>query len=203
MAIGPDGKTVAVAPARGGQVRLFSGSSEDGNELPGRRQIDTQTDLSALALGQNGLLATAGGGMVRLWDVDSRTFLTELATTQSFTWQMRFNPRGTLLALAGPGSVELWDPVAHALVAVLKTPEQVNDLAFTPDGQSLAVVDRSGGTSLWTVRDSAIRTQLSGLDSRPSSLAFRQDGILVGGSFYGKIWFWRRVVVRKSIRRYL
>ena len=122
VAISPDGKTVVVAPARGGQVRLFSGSTEDGNELPGRRQIDTQTDLSALALGQNGLLATAGGGMVRLWDVDSRTFLTELAPTQSFTWQMRFSPRGTLLALAGPGSVELWDPVAHALRRRVENP---------------------------------------------------------------------------------
>ena len=190
VAISPDGKTVAVAPSRGRRVWLFSG--EDGNELRGGRPIETQTELSALALGPNGLLATAGGGMVRLWDLDSRTFLTELTPNQSFTWQMRFSPQGTLLAIAGLGPVELWDPVAHALVAGLKTPEQVNDLAFAPDGQTLAVVDRSGGTSLWTVTDSAMRTQLSGLDSRPSSLAFSDDGILAGGGFNGKVWFWRK-----------
>jgi eukaryotic-like serine/threonine-protein kinase len=191
VAISPDGKTVAVAPSRGGRVWLFAG--EDGKNLNLRsgRPLETQTELSALALGPNGLLATAGGGMVRLWDLDSRAFLTELPPTQSFTWQMRFSPQGTLLALAGLGPVELWDPVAHTLVAVLKNPEQVNDLAFAPDGQTLAVVDRSGETSLWKVTNSAMRTQLSGLDSRPSSLAFSDDGILVGGGLYGKIWFWR------------
>jgi eukaryotic-like serine/threonine-protein kinase len=44
---------------------------------------------------------------------------------------------------------------------------------------------------LWTVIDSAMRTQLSGFDARPTSLAFSADGILAGGSWDGAVWFWR------------
>ena len=194
VAISPDGKTVAVAALRGGMVRLFSG--DDG--LPvgggGGRPIVTQPELTALALGPNSLLATAGGGIVRLWNVDreSRTALPELPIAQNFTRKLKFSPQGNLLAIAGLGPIELWDPVAHALVGVLKTTEQINDLAFSPDGKTLAVVDRAGMTSLWAVTDPAIRTQLSGIDARPLSLAFGTDGILAGGGWNGNVWFWRK-----------
>jgi len=93
--------------------------------------------------------------------------------------------------------------VAHALVGVLKTTEQINDLAFTPNGEALAVVDRAGMTSLWTVTDSAVRTQLSGIDSRPSSLAFSNDGILAGGGGVAMSGSGARVGARKSVHRFL
>jgi WD40 repeat protein len=186
VAISPDGKTVAVAPSRGEGVRLFS--SDDGKEF---RFIQAQPDLTTLALGPDASLAAAGGGDVRIWDLDrdNRTFQT-LPSGQSFTRQMRFSPKGNLLAISGQGPVELWDPVAHTLVAVLKIPEQVTDLTFAPDGQTLAVLDRSGATSLWTVIDSATRTQLGALDSTTSSLAFSTDGLLVGGGWSGNVWSW-------------
>ena len=81
---------------------------------------------------------------------------------------MRFSPQGTLLAIAGAGPIELWDPMAHNLVAVLR----MNTIRqptwrFAPDGQTLAAVGRAAVTSVWTVQDSAARTQLSGFDSRP------------------------------------
>ena len=41
------------------------------------------------------------------------------------------------------------------------------------------------------MQDSAARTQLSGFDSPPTSLAFSADGVLAGGGWRGDIWFWR------------
>ena len=211
VAISPDGKTVAVAATRSKFVRLCSTS--DGQQLPrsegrtdgrpparndGRNDgIDTQTTLSALAFGPNDSLATAGttagGVVIKIWNwVDSRSVPTSLTPLiQNFTRLMRFNPKGTLLAIAGVGPIELWDPMAHDLVAVLRMNDQATDLAFAPDGRTLAAGGRSAVTSVWTVHDSAARTQLTGFNSMPTSLAFSPQGVLAGGRWRGDVWFWR------------
>jgi len=193
VAISPDGTTVAVAAVLGTNVKLFS--AVNGEPLP-MDEIESQTELSALALGPNDLLATAGntdGGVaIRIWDLDRPKLPTSLPpSTQSHTRLLRFSPRGTLLAIVGRGPIELWDPAAHSLVAVLPMNDQATDLAFAPDGQTLAAVGRGGGTSVWTVHDSAARIQLSGFDSPQSSLAFRDDGLLAGAGWNGDVWFWR------------
>ena len=137
------------------------------------------------------MLATAGRGTVRIYDLDNPTIQTSIPSTQAITWLMRFSPQGSLLALAGLGQIELWDPVAHSLVSQLPNSEQPSDVAFSPDGRTLAAVSRTGGTLVWTVIDSAMRTQLSGFDARPSSLAFSPEGMLAGGSWDSSVWFWR------------
>ena len=81
--------------------------------------------------------------------------------------------------------------MAHSLVNQLPNSEQASDVAFSPEGRTLAAVGRTGGTLVWTVIDSAMRTQLSGFDARPSSLAFSSDGVLAGGGWDGTVWFWR------------
>jgi serine/threonine protein kinase/WD40 repeat protein len=189
VAISPDGKTIAAGPWNGSWVRLFS--AEDGKRKGRNGFIPTQPHLSALALGPNAMLATAGNGTVRIYDLDTGSFPTSMTPTQNITWVMRFSPQGSLLALGGLGPIELWDPVSHSLVNQLPNSEQANDLAFTPDGKTLAAAGRAGGTLVWTIIDSAMRTQLSGFDARPSSLAFGADGVLAGGSSDGTVWFWR------------
>ena len=130
--------------------------------------------------------------MIKIWNLaDPRVPIPLIPLNQNFTRLMRFSPQGTLLAIAGVGPIELWDPMAHNLVAVLRMNDQATDLAFARDGQTLAAVGRAGGTFVWTVQDSAARTQLSGFDSSPSSLAFGEDGVLAGGGWRGDIWFWR------------
>jgi serine/threonine protein kinase/WD40 repeat protein len=207
VAISPDGKTVAVAAAGGTRVRIFSvadgelSRSGERTLLPRRRDIETLTELGALAIGPNSLLATSGrnmggtgGGTVHLWDLDSGRPLANLPPSgQTVTWQMRFSPQGRLLALIGWGPTELWDPVALTLVAALRTPEQISDLAFGANGRTIAAGGRTLTTSVWTVVDSAARTQLSGFDNegRLSSLAFNPEGILAGGTSDGGIWFWQ------------
>jgi serine/threonine protein kinase/WD40 repeat protein len=203
VAISPDGTMIAVAAFSGTRVRLFSGV--DGEWLQRRREIETQIELRALAIGPNSLLATAGrsmggtgGSTVRLWDLDTEKSLANLPpSAQNTTWQLRFSPQGKLLALIGLGPPELWDPVALTLVAALrvpeKAPEQIVDLAFGPNGRTIATAGRMSSTSIWTVVDSAARTQLSGFDNerRLSSLAFSAEGILAGGTADGGIWFWQ------------
>jgi WD40 repeat protein len=77
-----------------------------------------------------------------------------------------------LLAVSGSGSgVELWDPATNTLVATVRTPDRVHDVAFSPDGRTLAAA--SGDvTSVWAIVEPVGRTRLSGFGSRPSALAF-------------------------------
>ena len=206
VAISPDGKNIAVAQHRGLLVKVLS--ARDGKPLktrvPGQPrdtpgvdlQIEPQAELSALALGPNNSLATAGntaGGVaIRIWDLDSPSSHSALnPPAQSYTQLMRFSPQGNLLAIMGNGPIELWDPVALNLVAVLAMSDQPTDLAFAPDGKTLAAVGRAGEAILWTVHDSAARTQLSGFDNSQFSIAFRDDGVLAGAGRNGEIWSWR------------
>ena len=114
VALSPDGRTIAIAPSNGTWVRLFS--IQEAGIRP--RLIDTQTELSALALGPNALMAVAGGGQVRLYDTDRRVpYVTTLKTSLNVAWLLRFSPLGTL-AVAGWGPIELWDPAAQVRIAV-------------------------------------------------------------------------------------
>ena len=92
IAISPDGKTVAVGGSRGKFLRLFSAA--DGSPLnvrnegrpQERNQIDTQTELSALTLGPNDTLATAGttagGVVIKIWNLADPAMFRQPAPAQ-------------------------------------------------------------------------------------------------------------------------
>lgn len=187
VAFGHDGKTLALAPLNATTIKLFA--TDDGRELG---QIESQADVSALALG-GGLLATVSGGTVQLWNVEAGAFLTSLSSTQSFVTRLQFNPRGTLLAVVGFGGtqVELWDAVAHKLVAVLPNAEPITDLSFSADGRTLIVGGRGVTTSFWRIQEPDVRSRLTGFDARPGSLAFRDDGVLAIADGSGAVRLWR------------
>jgi len=187
VAFDHDGKTLALAPMNATTIKLFA--TDDGRELG---QIESQADVTALALG-GGLLATVSGGTVQLWNVEAGAFLTSLSSSQSFVTRLQFNPRGTLLAVVGFGGtqVELWDAVAHRLVAVLPNAEPITDLSFSADGRTLIVGGRGVATSFWRIQEPDVRTRLTGFDARPGSLAFRDDGVLAIADGSGEVRLWR------------
>jgi serine/threonine protein kinase/WD40 repeat protein len=197
VAISPDGAVVAAALPRTSAVAYWS--TDDGSPLG---EIETAGELSALALGPDGLMATAAGGTIQFWDTDSDVTLGQITPHQSLTRLLRFHPRGTLLAAAGTGAeIELWDPSSRELVAVLPAGEadrsepprgvEVEDLAFSPDGHTLVASGHGSTTPTWAIVNPVAQTQLSGFDSWPLSLAFREDGLLAVGSGKGGIWFWQ------------
>jgi serine/threonine protein kinase/WD40 repeat protein len=203
-AIAPDGKTVATARGRDRVASAVSlWSADDGQSLGA--PIETQAELTGLALGPHGQLAAAGGGVIRLWDVETKMPLPSLNPNLSRIWLMRFNPGGTLLAVVGMNAeVELWDTGSYNLVSVLPTPDRVSDVAFAPDGRALAAAimpqaprgraapaASPASTAVWAVIEPAARLQLSGFETQPISLAFRGDGLLALGTMGGSIRYWR------------
>jgi WD40 repeat protein len=187
-AISPDGKTVVTAHAHKSIVSVWS--ADTGKESG--PAFDVQAEVTALALGPDDQLATAGSGEVRLWDLDSRTLLPSSVPNPSNVRLLRFSPRGSLLAVGGflGRSVELWDTASHALVAVLPTADPVDDVAFSPDGRSLAAAGQGANTTVWAILDPDVRARVSGFDAMTRVIAFRADGLLALGRWNGAIRFW-------------
>lgn len=95
---------------------------------------------------------------------------------------------GTAVSAGGDKKMTFYDVAALRPVASVAVPESdVGDLAFSPDGRTLAA---ARGTEL-TVWETATRSQrrapvVSGLDQRLTALAFSPDGTTVAaGGFYG------------------
>ena len=224
VAISPDGKTVAVAAIRGKFVKLFSAltASRSRGREPKRRRgtreestagrdeidIDTQTELSALALGPNDSLATAGttpgGVVIKIWNlVDPSTVPTSLLPlNQNYTRLMRFNPQGTLAGDRRRGPDRALGP-AGAQPGRRAQDERSGDRSGfrtrRPDAGRGGPCRRD--TSVWTVYDSAVRTQLSGFESPPSSLAFNDEACWpapAGAAMFGS---GAAAAARRSARR--
>jgi serine/threonine protein kinase/WD40 repeat protein len=177
VAISPDGATVAVAPFFEAEISIWA---RDGKE---RDTIDSQAQLTAMALGSEGLLAAAGNRAVHLWDLDNldttRASLPSLTPNLGFVDQLRFSPDdGTLLAVAGRGSgVELWDVAATSKVATLPLPGEWHGLAIAPKSRLLAL-GQPASLALWAVVDPQALAQVGGFPTSIRSVAFGPDGTL-------------------------
>jgi serine/threonine protein kinase/WD40 repeat protein len=182
VALAPDGETLATAWAGDTPPVVTLWSARDGSKLD---EIDSGAPLTALAVGPDKLLAAAGGGAVRLWQLESKSALAVIAPQQALVVHLGFSSDGTLLAVAGRGTgIELWDPAANQLVAALPTPHPVTDLAFSPVRRTLVAAQPASAIA-WQVSDPVVRVRLAGLQSPPTSLAFGPEGVLGMASVLG------------------
>ena len=204
VAFAPDGSRIAAVRVgeADSKISLWDG---DGQPLdPIRTRYAT-----ALALGPAGLLAVASGGDVALWDLSGSPPkpLPDLDLHQSMVTLLRFGPRdGSLLAAAGRGGgIELWDLATHTPIATLPTSEGVEDLAFAPDGRTLAATHASTGTasegrttgaapaslvSFWSLVEPTAQYVLPESSDLPTALAFGPGDILAIASREAPLRLW-------------
>ena len=177
VAISPAGSTIAVSWMSESEITLFN---RDGKKVD---TIDAQVRISALAIGPHDMLAAAGNGIVQVWDPSAKAPRITLSPHLNAVSHLRFSPdnRG-LLALAGFGSgVELWDLTTSSPTAVLPATDWVNDLAFTPSGQTLAIT-QTDAVAVWSVIDPAAQVRIAAPASWPNALDFSPGGQLVMSS---------------------
>ncbi len=164
------------------------------------------TSVPRVAFSRDGTLAFRAGDRVALWDVATRK---EIATLKAYS-PMAFSRDGTLLASRGwwqdpPHSIKLWDIAGRTLRATLEGhTDQINALAFSPDGALLASGSGNGELGDDAVRlwDVASRKEIAAIEVPGDgvwSVAFSPDGtILAWGAARGGVTLWD-VVNRKEI----
>jgi WD40 repeat protein len=143
MALSPDGKTVALGSGPNSR-KLFLWKWQSGDEpreLPGPERPG-----QSLAFSPDGKILAEAGDIdptVRLWDVDRGQILYRLEAPdhEYYRHYLAFSSDGKTLACAGldneGGGVHLWDTKSGKLQKQL--PLRAGALAFSPDGQLLAV----------------------------------------------------------------
>jgi dipeptidyl aminopeptidase/acylaminoacyl peptidase len=221
VAFSPDGKTLAFG-GTGNAVRLIDLEGQPPREQTWN-QRGPEADVESLAFSPDGkvLACAKTNGLILLWDVAGGTELRPLPSPDSRVVRIAFSPDGTVLASAGQVNngavVRLWKVATGQLLFTSHVPGggMAWEVAFSPDGKTLAAGLQSGevrlfdvdmtGRSLvvagtWTdnavcVWDLATRQQprrLPGHGSEVLTGAWRADGrlLITAGAIDGTVRLW-------------
>jgi WD40 repeat protein len=166
-----------------------------GNPLLGHSSSILTLDFSS-----NGFILASGSSdfSFRIWDVQTQRS-TYRNTTAHKKWvtNVTFSPDGTLLATADFGGfVYLWETRNWSKVADINPDElgyydrepTVWDLAFSPEGESIAIAFNTGTIEIW---DLALEERLLTIEENARSIAFSPDArLLVSGREDGVVRIW-------------
>lgn len=204
LAVSRAGDTIAVGTS-GGDIRLLDAATGQPKAL----LKGHQAAVNSLAFSPDGKLLASGSGFdlvrdgntfedytVRLWDLSSGKELYRLTGHQGVVWAVTFSPDGKLLASAGEDrQIIVWDVATGQKNKTLSgsTFRELDSLAFSPDGKTLAVggaSDFGSGKSPIDLLDLAsgktILTLKGHKDEPVRALAFSPDGqtLYSGGDYY-------------------
>jgi sugar lactone lactonase YvrE len=114
--------------------------------------------------------------------------------SQIRTSKIAFSPDGQWLAITGADGISLYDAETFEMVRFIGAERQVDDLAFSPDGETIASGAFSffGRVSLWRTSDGELDRVLESGRGSVGAVAFSPDGVLLAsGVLDGTIYLWR------------
>ncbi|MCZ6679835.1 MAG: T9SS type A sorting domain-containing protein, partial [Candidatus Poribacteria bacterium] len=156
LAFSPDGKRFAAGSTSGteaGAIQFWD--VQTGRPL----QTVPNENVEALAFSPDGTtLATSGhdpqSHTIKFWDVNTGQLLRTLRDEKGFIIALAFHPNGNILASGNsestPSTIRLWDVQTGDELRTLTGEVETNTLAFSPDGQYLAV---AGGLRVWNLAE--------------------------------------------------
>jgi WD40 repeat protein len=189
LAFSPDGRTLIVGSS---WLHTEGLAGLEFWDVPSRRATgtvpgDASTNIVEVALSSDGTLLATGheDGDVSLWEAQTRRLLRRFK--RRLGWgaviSLAFSPTEPLLVAGNAsGIMEFYNT---ATMAEIGEPLRAHtfgagDLAFTPDGRTLASYgDGGGGVKLWPVATRQLALTLKGHPGFVSGIVFSRDGNLM------------------------
>jgi len=194
LAFSPDGRLLAAGDA---DANLWVWDLSSGLEPDHLLRLDNPPTVPSLSFSPDGhtLAAGSGFGLIRLWDIPAGGLVREMQASDNAVVAV-YSPDGSVLAAGSSGfgpdyAVRLWNPATGEILHTLEGhTNDVQGLAFSPDGQLLASCDGDGFTRLWDA-GTGQPLQVLQQDARVYDVAFSPDGTrLATGGSDGLIWVW-------------
>jgi eukaryotic-like serine/threonine-protein kinase len=159
---------------------------------------DSKYNMRTLTVSPNGkyIAGTGDAGQdfrVCIWDADTRAVIRSLeAHDKDSNVQLAFSPDGDLLATApwAEPSIRLWNVVTGERIAELPFTPHSMDVAFSPDGQTLAAAAESS-VWLWDVASRSQLAVLRGHEGTIYGIAFSPNGqtlATIGQDGSARLW---------------
>lgn len=156
--------------------------------------------VNSVAVSPNGQRVISGSadGTIKVWDAQTGALVQTIEESGNEVVSVAFSADGKLVAVGlggsdGRGTALIFDNSLGKLGEVRqKLPENnINTVAMSPDGQTIAIGNISGTLKLWDTVSGTLMQRLEGQDVQTRSVAFSPDGKSIVGGGYGntvKIW---------------
>ena len=208
VAVSPDGKTFCAGDADS-KIRVWNLQSHQREAtLPGYN-----LEVNGVAFAHDGrtVAAAYSDGGIRIWDTATGRLRRTIANPGNGVSALSFSPDGSTLAAACNqsvftstmmsrgehiGEVRLWDSVTWQLkrsfVPTGDGLDSILDIAFSPDGETIASCNYRGSISLWNVGTGAATGEVTGRQIvRPKQVRFSPDGKLLACATPNFTLFWK------------
>ena len=204
VAFSPDGRTLA---GGSGNIHLWDvATGKHKVTLKGHKhyvaRIAFSPDGRLLASGSELFSETGFRPNLHLWDVNTGTHIATLSGHETDILSVAFSPDGKTLASGSvkkqvhpstffvegvdPYPLRLWDVATGTPKKTFALTDDVNSVAFSPDGQTLA---NAGGTSIYLWDTASDRRKYSIFRHALEDIAFSPDGrTLASGGASVRLW---------------
>ncbi len=183
-------------------------------DLPNLPLDENTGAVGALAFSPDGKNLAAGFGSkglwggngfpfpLKVWEVATRRLIGRLDGHANFCVSLDFSRDGSLLASGSrDGTAIIWSTKTWKAMHTLQNPDKstilfrarstVEDVAFSPDGKTLALASYEGNVQLWDVATGKLRETLKGHSSAVMAVVFSPDGrTLASGSSDQTVRLW-------------
>lgn len=171
---------------------------------PTHGEQDLHTDFAFSPDGKTIAIVSFGDPeIVRLWNARTLQLRASFMYGQSSTGKdkvpgaIAFSPDSSIVAVTSQtdGTVMLWNTRTHKRLGVLAGPaEAVFDVAFSPDGTTVATAGGDGAAQLWDVKTRTQRGRLTGDEGAMNAVAFSNDGTTLATATERHVRLWSNAI---------